>query len=436
MGLKFNHDETGNHMKHFILLSGLFVLCYQGKAIAQQTIQLSALYDALIVNHPLHKLNDAASSIARQQKALNASTRLPQANLSGQATWQSDVTSIPIKFPGVDIPTPSKDQYRALMDVSQSIYDGGVHKTVEEQINQTMSLDQANTEVSLYNLRESVCRSYFGARIADLTIQQLNILISDLDQKSSKLASQIKEGIASGYQDAVLKVKIMEARQSIREAVKQKEAALQTINLLTGLHLDTAARFDQVILSEAGEHYQRPELKLFDAQKKLQMALFDNSSTKYNPRLSAFAQLGYGKPGLNVLSNSFKEYSILGLRANWNLSDFYLKQKNKEKNILMANLDKIQIQEEAFNLQQKTKSDVLELEIKNYEESLQEDNEVIALYEKILISSAAQFENGISTINDYSNDANNLAQAKIKRDVHRSLLNQAKELFHLIQGKK
>ena len=71
MGLKYNNDETGNHMKHFILLTGFFMLFCQGKAIAQQTIQLSALYDALNMNHPLFKLNDVASSIAQQQKALN-----------------------------------------------------------------------------------------------------------------------------------------------------------------------------------------------------------------------------------------------------------------------------------------------------------------------------------------------------------------------------
>jgi outer membrane protein TolC len=422
-------------MKKVISLAACILFRSTG-IFAQQIIPLQSLYDAMGLYHPYQKLKPAAEKIATEQRALNASTKLPQATLSGQATWQSEVTSIPLKFPGIEIPTPTKDQYRALLDISQSIYDGGTHKTADEQITQSMAMELANTDVSLYQLRETICRSYFGANIADLTIQQLQILIADLEQKSKRLLTQIKEGIVSGYQDAVSKVKIMEARQSIRDAGKMKWSAIQTINLLTGMHLDTTSRFDPIIGSMAGPASVRPEHELFNAQKKLQIALFDNSSSKYNPKLNAFAQLGYGRPGLNLLSNDFKPYSILGIRAQWNLSDLYLSQKDKEKSILQSNLDKIQTQEDAFNLLQKTKSAAQELDIRNYEESLKEDEEVIALYEKILVSSAAQFENGISTINDYSNDANNLAQSKIRRDVHISLMNQAKELYNLIQGKK
>ncbi|MEO5582987.1 MAG: hypothetical protein ABIR66_09855 [Saprospiraceae bacterium] len=404
--------------------------------LAQPAILLQSLYDAMDLYHPYQKLKSTSEKVALEQRALNASTKLPQAILSGQATWQSEVTSIPLKFPGIEIPTPTKDQYRALLDINQSIYDGGSHKTADEQISQTMAMEFANADVSLYQLRETICRSYYGARIADLTIQQLQILIADLEQKSKRLSTQIKEGIASGYQVAVSKVKIMEARQSIRDARKMKWSAIQTINLLTGMHLDTASRFDQVNGDMAGPASVRPEHELFNAQKKLQIALFDNASNKYNPKLNAFAQVGYGRPGLNLLSDDFKPYSILGIRAQWNLSDLYLKQKDKEKNILQSNLDKIQIQEDGFNVLQKTKTATQDLDIRNYEASLKEDEEVISLYEKILVSSAAQFENGISTINDYSNDANNLAQAKIRRDVHISLMNQAKEIYNLIQGKR
>lgn len=67
---------------------------------------------------------------------------------------------------------------------------------------------------------------------------------------------------------------------------------------------------------------------------------------------------------------------------------------------------------DAFDLQQKTKIAAQNAEIESYIDLVREDEKVITLYEKILISSNAQFENGISTINDYSNDANNLAQAK------------------------
>lgn len=422
-------------MKHIILSFALWVIFGQWSLSGQSPVSLNILYDALNAKHPFQKASGIAEQIAGQQHKLNATAKWPQANLSGQATWQSEVTAIPLSFPGVDIPTPTKDQYRVLLDISQSIYDGGQQKNTTEQIKRTMNVDVTNTEVSLYALRESICRSYFGARIADLTIQQLNILLHDLEQKSSRLTAQIKEGIASGYQDAVLKVKIMETNQSIREALKQKLSAIKTIYLLTGVAIDTASLFYQNSSNSIDSMDIRPEYKLFEDQKKLQIAIHDLNSTKYQPKINAFAQLGYGRPGLNFLANEFKPYSILGLRAQWSLAHLYLKQKDREDHILQFNLQKIQILEEAFTIQQKTKSSVQEFDIKNFEASLEEDEKIIGFYEKILISSAAQFENGISTINDYANDANNLAQARIKRDVHNTLLDQAKELNYLIQGK-
>ena len=50
---------------------------------------------------------------------------LPQVNLSAQATYQSAVTEVPIKNPAFAFEPLSKDQYRALLDVNQLIYDGG-----------------------------------------------------------------------------------------------------------------------------------------------------------------------------------------------------------------------------------------------------------------------------------------------------------------------
>ncbi|MFZ1717035.1 MAG: TolC family protein, partial [Saprospiraceae bacterium] len=236
-------------------------------------------------------------------------------------------------------------------------------------------------------------------------------------------------------QQEVLQVKIAEARQGIREAQKNKQSAINTLQILSGTTIGPDARFNDNIRGMTNGAAQRPELRLFEAQKNLQIAQYDQSLTRYRPRVNAFAQLGYGRPSLNVLSDKFKGYSIFGLRAQWNLSDLYLHHRDKEKSLLTNNLSNIQAMSDAFDLQQKTKIAAQNAEIESYIDLVREDEKVITLYEKILISSNAQFENGISTINDYSNDANNLAQAKIRRDVHQSMLMQSKELLSLLQGK-
>lgn len=49
---------------------------------------------------------------------------LPQFALSAKASYQSDVTEIPVKLPGVDLKGLSKDQYQVMLELQQKIWDG------------------------------------------------------------------------------------------------------------------------------------------------------------------------------------------------------------------------------------------------------------------------------------------------------------------------
>ena len=50
---------------------------------------------------------------------------LPQLSLEGRATYQSDVITIPLDMPGLEIPVPDKDQYQIIAQANQIIWDGG-----------------------------------------------------------------------------------------------------------------------------------------------------------------------------------------------------------------------------------------------------------------------------------------------------------------------
>jgi hypothetical protein len=62
-------------------------------------------------------------------KAINKS-RLPQFNLTAQATYQSEVIEVPI--PNSNIKPLNKDQYRATLTLNQLIYAGGLIDAQEQ----------------------------------------------------------------------------------------------------------------------------------------------------------------------------------------------------------------------------------------------------------------------------------------------------------------
>src|SRR5690606_15662679 len=74
----------------------------------------------------------------------------------------------------------------------------------------------------------------------------------------------------------------------------------------------------------------RPELKLFDGQKKIFDVQDKFINAKNLPRFSLFLQGGYGRPALNMLNNDFDLYYLGGVRLMWNISGFYTYKQEKQ----------------------------------------------------------------------------------------------------------
>ncbi|WP_315821891.1 TolC family protein [Paraflavitalea speifideaquila] len=96
-------------------------------ALAQDStlLTLEQAYDLARQNYPLIRQKGLVKQTADLTVDNLAKGYLPQVTISGQATYQSAVTSVPIKVPGIDIPTLAKDQYRIQAEATQLLYDGG-----------------------------------------------------------------------------------------------------------------------------------------------------------------------------------------------------------------------------------------------------------------------------------------------------------------------
>ena len=94
-------------MKKFKYLFLLY--CFSMNA---QTLTLQQCYQLARENYPLIKRNDLLAK-SKDYTVENASKAwLPQINILGQATYQSDVTQLPIKLPNATVEPLSQDQYK------------------------------------------------------------------------------------------------------------------------------------------------------------------------------------------------------------------------------------------------------------------------------------------------------------------------------------
>lgn len=333
-------------------------------------------------------------SIANAQKGV-----LPQFNVSGQATYQSEVTKVPVSLPNVNIPTIAKDQYRLYGELSQSITDLFTVKDQREYINTRSEIETQQTKVELYKLRERINSLFFGILVIDAQIQQTSLLKKDIQNGIAKANVAIANGVALKSTADNLKAELLKAEQRTIELSATRKGFTDMLALFTGIPIDENTILEKPHLQMFTSAINRPELRLFDLQKKsfeVQEALI---TAKNRPRISVFFQGGLGRPALNMLKPGLEGYYIGGLRLNWNFAAFYT-YKN-EKKILDINRSAIDLQRETFLFNTSLALKQQHAEITKMQELIETDRSIVALRESVKHSTQQQLVYGTATTNDY-----------------------------------
>ena len=138
---------------------------------------------------------------------------LPQVSVSAQASYQSDVTQIPISLPGLNIQSPSKDQYRILTDISQLVYDGGITKAKKELQQLNAAAEQQKLELELYQVREKINQLFLGILLIDQQLKQVALLSEDIQTGINRVEAQLKNGTAFRSGLDLLKAELLKTGQ-------------------------------------------------------------------------------------------------------------------------------------------------------------------------------------------------------------------------------
>ena len=415
-------------MKNIIILSFLFLL---NLAYAQQKITLSECYVLADKNYPLAKQTELLQQKLLFERNIVSKVKLPKIDLNAQASYQSAVTQLPIQLENVPINTLNKEQYRATVDVSQLIYNGGLITATITLKEAETKLQQQQVVVNLYQLKSKINFYY----ISTLLLQErIGFLIAKQDLLLSKLIevrSAVKNGSVLLSSEQILDAELLKLQQQI------SELKLDKIKMIGNLALITETMFDENIVLvkpvfKGHEKVQRPELVFFDYQKdKLDISkeLISKSS---NPKLNAFAQAGYGNPGLNMLHNSFEAFYIAGLKLNWNVFDW--NKSKAEKESIEVSKQIVNTEKATFELTTKMQLQELELEIRKIQGLIATDYQIIQLREKINKSFDAQFKNGVLTSAEYLIELTNLYEAKVNQKVHELQLDLAQANYQVVKG--
>lgn len=407
-----------------LLLCGLFICGLPYAGFGQATLTLDSCYLLARENYPLiqkHALIDRS----RDYTIDNATTtHLPQFSFGAQASYQSAVTEIPLKIPGVHIESLDKDQYKAYADVQQTIYDGGQLKENKNAITAASRVEEKSLEVRLYALKDEINQLYFGLLLIAEARRLNQLHQQDIQTALEKTQAMIKGGTALKSNAALLEAEKLDIQQEATNLASNRKAYLQQLGMFLHRQLDTTTKLAIPEMPVLTMDNSRPELSLFDAQKELLHVKTALTYQLNKPKIGLFMQGGYGRPGLNMLRNRFDPYYIGGVRLSLPLDGLYTAKKQRK--LIDIDQKSIDIQKEAFLFDTRLAATQQSTEIERYRSLLVTDDQLIALRTEVKQTAWAQLQNGVLTIHEYIRELNEENQARQNKSLHQiELLNIA-----------
>lgn len=343
---------------------------------------------------------------------------LPQLSLEGKATYQSDVITIPLDMPGLEIPVPDKDQYQIVAQANQIIWDGGKITAKKEMIRAGAIAEEKQLETEIYALRERVNGLYFGILLMQEQLRLQVVLEDELQRNHNRVKSYVENGIANEADLSSVKIEQLKAKQQRIEMESAQQAYLQMLSTLTGAELNMDTEFAKPPIASVNSlvTINRPELELFSAQEATIDAQTTDLKSSIMPVIGAFAQGGYGKPGLNMLQNEFDAFFLGGVKLSWNIGNLYTYKNNVKINELKKLSIDTQRNTFSYNLDMQISEQ--QNEIERYRKTMQDDEEIIRLQQQIKDAAEAKVENGAMTVSDMLKEVTALDMAKQSKLLH------------------
>lgn len=403
----------------FFILSG-------NTLFAQMT--LAACQEKALMNYPLLRQTGLIREAEDYSLSAANTSYLPHFTLSGKASYQSEVTALSI--PGMVSNSVSQDQYQIMMEISQPLWDGGMTASQKGILEASSKLDREALEIELYALKERVNQIYFGILLLEERLIQNALFQEELESNTKKVQSLLNYGIASISDLNALKVEQLNALQSETNLKYGINSYKKMLAKMIGSPLPETVLFVRPESKSQNPSHtaaNRPEISLFHAKLELLDAQRELLKSKKMPQLYAFLQGGYGRPGYNMLDDSFRTYYLTGLRFIWSLDGFYTSRSDQES--IELDKQKVQTEIESFLYNTSLQIESQQSEIERLNQLIQKDEEIIILRKSIKEDAEIRLENGTMSVNDLLREISAENLARQSKSLHEIQLLQS--LFQL-----
>jgi outer membrane protein TolC len=424
----------------------------------KKTVLLALIVSVCCVNagDTLHYTLDTLQSIARKnypqtrqlflsQESVSQAVKnvnsawLPRVAVAGSATYQSEVPSLSLPpqlgFSMTEIP---KDQYKAGIEVSQLLFDGGishVQKNIEELSGKS---DWQKTELELRNLRSQISLTVENILVLKESCAILSYAKADLEERRKSLSNAVEAGTAIASSRDELDAEIFSTQEKIIDNKSTLAACCKTLSLLAGISIDTDAVVSMEYSDSDGSLLSddisgRPDYRQLEAQSELLNSRISLINRNNAPRLSAYANGYYGRTGLNIYNIDMHFYGITGLNLSWNIGGNYSTLAQKRQ--LAISRESLEVQRQTLALSVRLQLESVREKIAKLKKMITLDDRIAEIRTSVKKVAQQQVDAGTMTISDYTVKLNDESAALANRSIHRIQLAASYIEYKTILGK-
>ncbi|CCX47976.1 outer membrane efflux protein [Bacteroides sp. CAG:927] len=412
-------------MKH---ITALFILMLLVLPAQGQTVTLDECQQLAEENYPLIKQYDLIRQTTDYTVSNISKGWLPQISAMAQATYQSDVMTLPdvlqrmLGQQGLQAKGIRKDQYRVGVDINQTVYDGGLISGQKDVARLEGEVQSAQTATDLYAVRKRINDLYFGILLLDEKLRLNKDLQTLLQSNLNKLNSMLAHGVAMKSDVNTVKAEKLKAEQQATELASSRKSMTDMLSVFIGREVANLGMPQDVVVNT--HENKRPELHLFDSQIKLADAQEKLLNARLLPRLSVFAQGYYGYPGYNqfeaMFNRTWKLNGIVGVRLSWNIGALYTRKNDRAK--LSTRRGLVESARETFLFNNR----LLEIQqsdgIAKYRQLIVDDKEIVSLRSDVRRAAESKLEHGIIDTNNLLQEITRENQSRIDLSTHTILM--------------
>jgi hypothetical protein len=386
-------------------------------AYAQATLTVEECSALARANHPMIRHHDLITKSSEYTISNAGKAYLPNISITGIGAYI--LNGFPtITPPGAAAKEEQKTQAIAILQLNQTIWDGGATKTSKDITRAATEAEKASVDVQLFAIQQRVNEVYFGILLLDEQLKLLDVAEKNLKVNYDRLNLSTEHGLGYRVEVDEVEAELLKVGQRRTEFQYTRIAFADMLSLLIGKPLapgTTLAKpaVDESVLTSPSN---RPEMIWFTSRTRLVGTQSAMNKVSLMPKVGLLAVGVLASPGMQFGTSSISNLSLVGLSISWNTSGLYRNKNQKELDRIQ--LDRVGVERATFEFNQSMELKQHSADVSRQKAILEADGKIVELKTRIHQSQQLKFDNGLCSASDLILSINNEQDARSNQQLH------------------